>query len=571
MARQRIEYYGKFTPSPTGDYSARRVRALAGLAEQVGDIALGFAEKKISEQKAVKDQIRQEEAVEKGLLAGAESAATGTAPELRQYQEYSTLKEDVTFNQSLLASYEAGIKNAIATDVGRNATSNPEDLQTFLEMSEASFQGLIGTVPETLQPEITRYYEQSVRTSGKPIATAQRKALEAQQSAEIQTALENESINILNLARQQDSDNLRPAYQSLLDMAAKDPKLDPEKFAVRIGKLNDQIAEQYAIGRIDAAFLGNDNLTPQQKIEGAKKVVSAFKKSDIYSIENPIDPETSITLDPTEKDALIKKMEQRVKDYEDGEIQKAEEAIELDAITQTQNYTASMDMVQDPSIPNAEKIVSINEAEMLGKISPSGAGKLRAYVNSVEKLKAKSNSQRFGDIIARAYDLNAQLDLEADSSAYLTGINTLREEVITARTDGELTKEDETKILKQLQTLTSAKIAGATADIASNWTQADRIIKDSLNPNLRGVAVRALFERVEAEKQNLMDEGQTITRAVERDLWERYAPEVVRQIQENRRSEVITQVREILSKPEEINMQEAQEKTVGRFSVKVVD
>ncbi|MFZ9079771.1 MAG: hypothetical protein ACO23H_14635 [Alphaproteobacteria bacterium] len=571
MARQRIEYYGKFTPSPTGDYSARRVRALAGLAEQVGDIALGFAEKKISEQKAVKDQIKQEEAVEKGLLAGAESAATGTAPELRQYQEYSTLKEDVTFNQSLLASYEAGIKNAIATDVGRNATSNPEDLQTFLEMSEASFQGLIGTVPETLQPEITRYYEQSVRTSGKPIATAQRKALEAQQSAEIQTALENESVNILNLARQQDSDNLRPAYQSLLDMAAKDPKLDPEKFAVRIGKLNDQIAEQYAIGRIDAAFLDNDNLTPQQKIEGAKKVVSAFKKSDIYSIENPIDPETSITLDPTERDALIKKMEQRVKDYEDGEIQKAEEAIELDAITQTQNYTASMDMVQDPSIPNAEKIVSINEAEMLGKISPSGAGKLRAYVNSVEKLKAKSNSQRFGDIIARAYDLNAQLDLEADSSAYLTGINTLREEIITARTEGELTKEDETKILKQLQTLTSAKIAGATADIASNWTQADRIIKDSLNPNLRGVAVRALFERVEAEKQNLMDEGQTITRAVERDLWERYAPEVVRQIQENRRSEVITQVREILSKPEEINMQEAQEKTVGRFSVKVVD
>ena len=571
MARQRIEYYGKFTPSPTGDYSARRVRALAGLAEQVGDIALGFAEKKISEQKAVKDQIRQEEAVEKGLLAGAESAATGTAPELRQYQEYSTLKEDITFNQSLLASYEAGIKNAIATDVGRNATSNPEDLQTFLEMSEASFQGLIGTVPEALQPEITRYYQQSVKTSGKPIASAQRKALEAQQSAEIQTALENESVNILNQARQQDSDNLRISYQSLLDMAAKDPKLDSEKFAERVRKLNDQIAEQYAIGRIDAAFLDNDNLTPQQRIEGAKKVVSDFKKSEIYSIENPIDPETSITLDPTERDALIKKMEQRVKDYEDGEIQKAEEAIELDAITQTQNYTASMDMVQDPSIPNAEKIVSINEAEMLGKISPSGAGKLRAYVNSVEKLKAKSNSQVFGDIIARAYDLNAQLDLEADSSAYLTGINTLREEVITARTDGELTKEDESKILKQLQTLTSAKIAGATADIASNWTQADRIIKDSLNPNLRGVAVRALFERVEAEKQNLIDEGQTITRAVERDLWERYAPEVVRQIQENRHSEVITQVREILSKPEEINMQEAQEKTVGRFNVKVID
>ena len=161
--------------------------------------------------------------------------------------------------------------------------------------------------------------------------------------------------------------------------------------------------------------------------------------------------------------------------------------------------------------------------------------------------------------------------MEDDSSAYLTGITNLQEEVIQARINGQLTRTDETKILKQLQTLTSAKIAGATAGIALYWTQASRIIKTSLPPDLNGVAVRLLFERVELEKQSLEEQGQTITRTIERDLWIKYAPEVVNEVQNTRRSEVMTQVRDVLSKPEEVNREKSQDKTVGRFSVKVVE
>jgi len=392
-----------------------------------------------------------------------------------------------------------------------------------------------------------------------------------QASAETNTLIESESVNILNLARMQDSEGVRLAYQSRLDLAARDPNLSKERFAEETLKLNDQIVEQYAIGKIDRALTENENLKPIQVIEQARNIISSIKESDVYSIENPIDPDTSITLDPEERDALIKKLEDRVDDYEKAEIQKAEQALEVDKITQAQNYTNAMSMVQDPSISNEQKIVSINEAEMLGRIGDRPASLLRAYVNSVDKLTATSNSQEFGNIISRAYDLNAQLDLEADSSAYLTGITNLQEEVIQARTNRQLTQVDETKILKQLQTLTSAKIAGATADIALIWTQASRIIKTSLPPDLNGVAVRLLFERVELEKQSLEEQGQTITRQIERDLWTKYAPQVVNEVQNTRRSEVMTQVREVLSKPEEINREESQDKTVGRFTVKVVE
>jgi len=571
MAQKRIEYYGKFTPTGVDDYSDRRVRALAGLAEQVGDLAVGFAEKKKKERQAVQEQIDTEQSIKDGLVAGAAFAATGDAPELRVYDEYSTLQQDVEFNRNVLAGYEAGAKNSLRTQIEQFAKDNPTNFAEFEKLSKGVFEGVNSATPDFLKPGIQSYYDQIFKTAGSPIAKAERKAIADQASAETNTLIESESVNILNLARMQDSEGVRLAYQSRLDLAARDPNLSKERFAEETLKLNDQIVEQYAIGKIDRALTENENLTPIQTIEQARNVISGIKKSDVYSIENPIDPDTSITLDPEERDALIDKLEQRVDDYENAEIQKAEQALEVNKIAQAQNYTNAMSMAQDPSISNEQKIVSINEAEMLGQIGDRPASLLRAYVTSVDKLNATSNSQEFGNIISRAYDLNAQLDLEADSSAYLTGITNLQEEVIQARTNGQLTQADETKILKQLQTLTSAKIAGATADIASTWTRASRIIKTSLPPDLNGVAVRLLFERVELEKQSLEEQGQTITRTIERNLWTKYASEVVNEVQNTRRSEVMTQVREVLSKPEELNREESQDKTVGRFQVKVVE
>lgn len=571
MAQKRIEYYGKFTPTGVDDYSDRRVRALAGLAEQVGDLAVGFAEKKKKERQAVQEQIDTEQAIKDGLVAGAGFAATGTAPELRVYDEYSTLQQDVEFNRNVLAGYEAGAKNSLRTQIEQFAKDNPTNFSEFEKLSQGAFDGVYGATPEFLRPGIQSYYDQLLKTNGSPIAKAERKALADQASAETNTLIESESVNILNLARMQDSEGVRVAYQNRLDFAARDPNLSKEQFAEATLKLNDQIVEQYAIGKIDRALTANENLEPIQAIKQARNIISSIKESDVYSIENPIDPDTSITLDPEERDALIKKLEDRVDDYEKAEIQKAEQANEVSKITQAQNYTNAMDMVQDPSISNEQKIVSINEAEMLGQIGDRPASLLRAYVNSVDKLKATSNSQKFGDIISRVYDLNAQLEFDPSGAPYLTGIANLKEEVIQARISGDLTQEDETKILKQMDSLTLAKIAGATTEIASNWTQASRIIKTSLPPDLNGVAVRLLFERVELEKQSLEEQGQTITRQIERDLWTKYAPQVVNEVQNTRRSEVMTQVREVLSKPEEINREESQDKTVGRFTVKVVE
>ena len=38
MAQKRIDYYGRFTPTGVDTSQAKRLQALSGLAEQVGDV-----------------------------------------------------------------------------------------------------------------------------------------------------------------------------------------------------------------------------------------------------------------------------------------------------------------------------------------------------------------------------------------------------------------------------------------------------------------------------------------------------------------------------------------------------
>ena len=73
MAQKRIDYYGRFTPTGVDTSQAKRLQALSGLAEQVGDIAFEVGAK-----------IQTKRGQEAGLAAGAEAIKTGEAPEAKE-------------------------------------------------------------------------------------------------------------------------------------------------------------------------------------------------------------------------------------------------------------------------------------------------------------------------------------------------------------------------------------------------------------------------------------------------------------------------------------------------------
>jgi hypothetical protein len=551
MAQKPIGYYGEFRPTGVDQSAARRFEALAGIAGQVGDIATAFGKKKIAEQAFLKEKNDIAAAEKAAKLAGNASAISATPLELREYDDVQTYEQDRVFNATAEAAYTAGIQNEITGIVSRAAAANPEDIEGYRNLTSSGMNGLLSVAPEEMRPAFEIYFSQLNQTSASRIWKAQQKKQNDIDSATIQTALVDQSVNLVNLARSNDAEQLRNAALIWVETGKQGVAkglIDSGKLATQTTELRDRLATQSALGRFDL-IIRNEDQAVEQRIESGQNVIDQINKKDTFQVEDPFDPEKMITLDADEKDALVKDLESELKDFESEEIKKVESEIQASRFTQISNYSSAMETVQDVSISDNDKLFSIAESEMKGSIGREEAVLLRRYVTSAKALNAVTNSEVMGDIVARAYDLNADFDMDANSNNYLQGVNNLREDILIARSKGDLTSDDELKLNNQLKTLTAAKIAGATSEIANANSKADRTIKESLQPDLWGVARRDLLDAVRLRKQEIEDEGRTVSRREEINLWSELAPSVVSGIQEKRRGESIERVNRILAIP----------------------
>ena len=551
MAQKPIGYYGEFRPTSIDTSAARRIEAIAGLAGQVGDIATAFGKKKVAEQRFLEEKNEIVAAEKAAKLAGNASAISATPLELREYDDVQTYEQDRVFNATAEAAYTAGIQNEITGIVSRAAAANPEDIEGYRNLTKSGMSGLLGVAPEEMRPAFESYFSQVNQTSASRIWKAQQKKQNDIDSATIQTALVDQSVNLVNLARSNDTEQLRNAgliWAETVKQAIAKGLVKGTAFATQTTQLRDRLATQSALGRFDS-IITNEEQTVEQRISSGQNVIDQINDKDTFQVEDPFDPEKMITLDADEKDALVKDLESELKDFESEEIKKVESEIQASRFTQIANYSSAMETVQDVSISDDDKIFAIAESEMKGSIGREEGVLLRRYVNSAKALNAITNSEVMGDIVARAYDLNADFDMDANSNNYLQGVNNLREDILIARSRGDLTSDDELKLNNQLKTLTAAKIAGATSEIANANSRADRTIKESLQPDLWGVARRDLLDAVRLRKQEIEEEGRTVTRREEINLWSELAPSVVAGIQEKRRGESIERVNRILTIP----------------------
>ena len=551
MAQKPIGYYGEFRPTSIDTSAARRIEAIAGLAGQVGDIATAFGKKKVAEQRFLEEKNEIVAAEKAAKLAGNASAISATPLELREYDDVQTYEQDRVFNATAEAAYTAGIQNEITGIVSRAAAANPEDIEGYRNLTKSGMSGLLGVAPEEMRPAFESYFSQVNQTSASRIWKAQQKKQNDIDSATIQTALVDQSVNLVNLARSNDTEQLRNAgliWAETVKQAIAKGLVKGTAFATQTTQLRDRLATQSALGRFDS-IITNEEQTVEQRIASGQNVIDQINDKDTFQVEDPFDPEKMITLDADEKDALVKDLESELKDFESEEIKKVESEIQASRFTQIANYSSAMETVQDVSISDDDKIFAIAESEMKGSIGREEGVLLRRYVNSAKALNAITNSEVMGDIVARAYDLNADFDMDANSNNYLQGVNNLREDILIARSRGDLTSDDELKLNNQLKTLTAAKIAGATSEIANANSRADRTIKESLQPDLWGVARRDLLDAVRLRKQEIEEEGRTVTRREEINLWSELAPSVVAGIQEKRRGESIERVNRILTIP----------------------
>ena len=144
MAQKPIGYYGEFRPTGVDQSAARRFEALAGLADQVGDIAFEIGAKRAEKIGA-----------EKGEKAGREAAEAGTPAETKKGFLASMSIEAQAYNTAMQSGYLSQVSTDAKEQIERIAAQYPNDTQAFQTNVRQYTQGLLQGVGEDFQDEVS--------------------------------------------------------------------------------------------------------------------------------------------------------------------------------------------------------------------------------------------------------------------------------------------------------------------------------------------------------------------------------------------------------------------------------
>tara|TARA_R110002124_G_scaffold4836_1_gene30351 strand:+ start:603 stop:2705 length:2103 start_codon:yes stop_codon:yes gene_type:complete len=132
MAQKPIGYYGEFRPTGVDQSAARRFQALAGLADQVGDIAFQIGSKKAEKVGA-----------EKGGKAGREAAEAGTSAETKKGFLASMSIEAQAYNTAMKSAYLSEVSTDAKEQIERIAAEHPDNTTAFLKNAAGYRKGLL--------------------------------------------------------------------------------------------------------------------------------------------------------------------------------------------------------------------------------------------------------------------------------------------------------------------------------------------------------------------------------------------------------------------------------------------
>lgn len=552
MAIKPITRYGKFTPTGVDQSEARKLQALAGVGEQAMKLAVGAAERKMTKRESEEKEQAVLQATEVGYAEGEQALATGVyTPSLG----HGAQKRQVAARAGYLASFENTMQQTISDAV---AQSNG-DYQEFSNIANGALDGMMQAytnLPEEWKDKAYKQVARNIQLAGAPILKAQNKFNFEKNETQFLQAENTRSNTEINLA-------FNGNYEALSD--ARGTNLEAINTAMQGGITSEKIKSdkpahlaalrlQISRGEFHRGVIETEQeiQTPEdviQRVQIGEQFIKGLRDKKTLYVIDPNDSTKKVAVSQDEKETIIEQLENDLKDFSESETKKAEGKQASDRLSQINAYNGYQTTVLDSEISDEQKLVDITKGEMNGTFDRDGARKLRAYVNSSKALNAVTNPEKYGTLISQLYDLNANLDLDENGEAYLTGLNNINDQVIEMRTNGQLSQSDENKFRSQMDNLTNAKKAKATVAIRESWYKADKILTESLPPELTGEGTRLLFEEVQAEKARLESEGMTIVANDEMKLWEQLAPKVANDLLERRRTEVMQQIQNEIVPP----------------------
>ena len=310
MAQKRIDYYGRFTPTGVDTSQAKRLQALSGLAEQVGDIAFEIGAK-----------IQTKRGQEAGVASGMEAAEEGQAPEVKEGFLSQISIYDQAYNKAALNAYSSGVRvdgKKKLFELEEKYATDPDPV-AFQNDFNGYMKGVTQGLPEDIAADLRlRLTEDAMRVQGR-LADAQR-----ERQFDLATANLNEELTVLadeqaRAARAGDDTRVQELQVQMENIGIENAELlDPAALAKFEAEQRDRLIIQGNLGQLDRAILDNPDLTLEERIENGKQILRTL-------IANPLEE-----LSPEIQSKLESKMATRLNELETQLVQKDTEfGIEL--------------------------------------------------------------------------------------------------------------------------------------------------------------------------------------------------------------------------------------------------
>lgn len=534
MAIKPIKRYGKFTAGALDRSGEIRMRALAGLGEQLQDIAVGYGQREKEKREKAEAEKARLEAPTVGYREGEKALVKG---------EY-TPSEGAGAAQRMTAAqagYVASFDNLFAKTI-EDAKNTAADSTEFLNITQGALDGLMegySNLPPIWLDRAKTNAQQMIKTAVSPMAKREAKAALENNKLEFSASEQNVGNLQSNLAFQGDLTGLQTSRnnQIIAHDSALSQGISSDDIETRKPKHIENLQYQYFRGSLERQIYDNDELSLDEKLDAAQGSINALREAKSVAGINPDDPETSLTLSKETQAKFADNLEKEMKAFFEGEEAKLKANTLADQVRSLKRNDEFIDSVMDSDLDIDVLINNVNreQAETGQDLSD-----VRRYLNSKKALDAKSNPLATGEIIAQIYDLNADISMEQDGARYLNGLQNIKMDIMKKRADGELSKADETALLKQIQTLTSAKTAEATNLLASNWYKASSMVKKSVAPEDYGLAIRALHFEVEGMiEQYREDNDAEPTRQQIQTFWNTGALNATNLIAQDRRQKAL--------------------------------
>ena len=460
--RERIGFYGRFTPAPVDMSQANKFKQLAGIAEDVGGLALSQAKR-----------IREEQAVEEGAIAGVKAAETG---ELELSSTFGF--GGATRNKAAINSFMAESEAKFIEQVDDLEIEFADDPLGFAEASNNLIEGLSKSVPIPVQQQQEEFVRNIIGLSNKRISKSYLAKQEIQTKTKLELASDELFKKLESAALVQDDaavsvlvGNLARNYQDLLESKG----ITPAQYANNMAKVVDAIAENNAIGAMDD-LLNNQSLTdqdgnplsPQQRVALAEQSIKDISKDRDIVIVDPSDNTKKISITQDKKKNIIATLKANVNEYKQVQLDQERRQDFENKIRQAENYDAALLIAQDTKVPVDERMLTIKSQAANRQISDTDARLLVSMMTAESKINVLDNREDLNDRYSQMYGLLFDYNnSEITASEFTQGIEDLKRFIAVDVADGKYKFSSGNALLNSIRSTTSKNVAEATREAES--------------------------------------------------------------------------------------------------------